>query len=116
MNILAVVDDLLFTSKISGALEPAGHSVKVLSSPAAALIHTHTHRPDLVIVDLGVQGGDPIDMIRILKTELALPVLAFTRHTDLDGQQRASEWGCDRVVARSEFFLDINAIVGSMGI
>ena len=112
--ILAVVEDLLFTSKITGALEPMGRSVKVIPDPLAAMAHARTKRPSLVIVDLGLERGDPFELIKALKTEMSLPVLAYTRHTDIGGQQRARDLGCDKVVARSEFFGNLSTIVGSL--
>jgi DNA-binding response OmpR family regulator len=111
--ILAVVDDLLFASKITGALEPTGYSLQVIPDPLAATAHARTKRPSLVIVDLGLERGDPFELIKALKTEMSLPVLAYTRHTDINGQKRAIALGCDKVVARSEFFSNIPIIVGS---
>ncbi len=102
--ILAVVEDLLFTSKITGALEPMGCSVQVIPDPSAAIAHARSSKPTLVIVDLGIERGDPFELINALKTELSLPVLAYTRHTDTSGQQKAKTLGCDKVVARSELF------------
>jgi DNA-binding response OmpR family regulator len=112
--ILAVVDDLLFSSKITGALEPMGYSLQVIPDPLAAMAHARTNKPGLVIVDLGLERGDPFELIKALKTEISLPVLAYTRHTDSGGQQRAKDLGCDKVVVRSEFFNDIGNVVGSL--
>lgn len=41
-------------------------------------------------------------------------VLAYTRHTDLTGMQKAMALGCDKVVARSEFFDNIAVLVESL--
>ena len=112
--ILAVVEDLLFTSKITGALEPMGRSVKVISDPSAAIAHARSSKPTLVIIDLGIERGDPFELINALKAEMSLPILAYTRHTDTSGQQKAKTLGCDKVVARSEFFANIGVIVGSL--
>lgn len=112
--ILAVADDLLFTSKITGALEPAGWTVKVIADTTAAISQSRSNTPNLAIVDLGIQRGDPFELIRALKSELNVPVLAYTRHTDTTGQQKALDLGCDKVVARSEFFGDIIGNVGSV--
>ena len=116
MEILAVVDDLFLSSKITGPLEANGHSVKIIPDPAAALSHAESRHPALVIIDLGLQNGDPFEMIRLLKTNGSTPVLAYTRHTDLEGQRKAGELGCDKVVVRSEFFDNINVIVGNIAL
>jgi DNA-binding response OmpR family regulator len=115
MEILAVVGDLLLSSKITGELEPAGHAVKVLPNPSAALVHAHSQKPGAAIVDLGLDHGDPIELIRILKNELGLPVLAFGSHVDQESFEKAASVGCDKVVARSQFFGNINELVESIG-
>src|SRR3972149_5961140 len=95
--LLAVVDDLLFHSKIQGLLSPHGYAVKVIPDPVAAADHARRQRPALVIIDLGLGHGDPF--------------LAYPRHTDLTGMQKAMALGCDKVVARSEFFDNIAILV-----
>ncbi|HLB03171.1 MAG TPA: response regulator [Nitrospiria bacterium] len=114
--LLAVVDDLLFHSKIQGLLSPHGYTVKVIPDPVAAADHARRQRPALVIIDLGLGHGDPFELIKVIKGELALPVLAYTRHTDLTGMQKAMALGCDKVVARSEFFDNIAILVESLAL
>lgn len=115
MQILAVVDDLLLSSKITGELA-AGHSVRILTNPSAALVHAQTTRPAAAIVDLGLAHGDPVELIRILKNELGIPVVAFGSHVDRAILEKAVGVGCDKVVPRSQFFGNISEIVGSLGL
>ncbi len=80
----------------------------------AAADHARRQRPALVIIDLGLGHGDPFELIKVIKGELALPILAYTRHTDLNGQRQALILGCDKVVARSEFFDNLYILVVSL--
>ena len=113
MDILAVVDDLLLGSKVSGTLSQSGHTVRMMANPTQALAHAREKKPSLVIVDLGIQHGDPFEMIRSIKSELGLPVIAYTNHTDVTGLEKAATAGADKVAARSEFFANMTTIVGS---
>src|SRR6187200_1805039 len=50
--ILAILDDLLFTSKIKTTGKQMGVSISVARSREAALAEMRAHRPSLVIFDL----------------------------------------------------------------
>jgi CheY-like chemotaxis protein len=112
--ILAVVDDLLFHSKIEGALKPHGYTLQFAADPVAAADQARQHPPAAVIVDLGLGRGDAFELIKTVKADLGLPILAYTRHTDLTGMQKALSLGCNKVVPRSEFFDHIDILVGSL--
>ena len=104
MEIVAIVDDLLSSSKITGSLQPHGHKVRVLGSPIAALDYIRASKPGLVIIDLGINLGNPFEVIRSIKRRSDLPILAYTNHTDKDGIEKAKSLGCDKVEPRSNFF------------
>jgi DNA-binding response OmpR family regulator len=111
MEILAVLDDLLFSSKISGALSSGGHAVRIVADPSAALNQIETQKPSVVIVDLGLQRGDPYELIRKLKTDSGVPVLAYTHHMDTAGREKALEAGATKVVSRSQFIGEMESLV-----
>lgn len=104
MEIVAIVDDLLFSSKITGSLQPHGHKVKVLGSPGPALDYIRSSKPGLVIIDLGLNLGNPFELIQNIKKEDDLHILAYTNHTDKEGIEKATSLGCNKVVPRSLFF------------
>lgn len=114
MEIVAVVDDLLSSSKITGSLQPHGHKVRVLGNPGPALDYIRSSKPGLVIIDLGLNLGNPFEVIRSIKRQSDLPILAYTNHTDRDGIEKATSLGCDKVVARSTFFDTMPYLVGSL--
>jgi DNA-binding response OmpR family regulator len=114
MEILAVLDDLLFSSNISGALAPRGHAVRIAADTAAVPRLIESKKPAVVIVDLGIQKGDPFELIRLLKSASGIPVLAYTHHMDAAGQEKAMEAGATKVVSRSQFIKEIGDIVETM--
>jgi two-component system, OmpR family, response regulator MtrA len=114
MEILAVLDDLFFSSKISSSLEPLGHSVRILTDPSTAINRFKSQKPALVIVDLGLQRGDPFELIRDLKREPGVTILAYTNHMDTAGLEKAREAGADKVVSRSLFSGEMAMLVDSL--
>lgn len=75
--------DLLFGSKVEGALRAAGHEV---TRPGQAA--------DILVVDLNEPGLEwPEDS--------GIPRLGFYAHTDQETRRRADEAGFDLVVPRS---------------
>ena len=65
---------------------------------------------ELVVVDLS--RPDALDGVRRLRVEgSAARVVAYGRHTEAERLAEARAAGCDEVLARSEFFADIVAIL-----
>jgi hypothetical protein len=88
--------DLLFGSKLQGALRAAGH--EVLPSEAEA---------DVLVVDL---TADPDERIAA-SAGAGAPRLGFYAHVEQDVRRRAEEAGFDRVVPRSRMAREPAALV-----
>jgi hypothetical protein len=91
--------DLLFGSKLQGALRAAGHE------PVAA-----TDEADVLVIDLTDEPDVRIDQARAAR----VPRLAFYSHVEQDVRRRAEEAGIERVVPRSRMARDAAALVESM--
>lgn len=85
--------DLLFGSKVEGALRAAGHEV-TRSGEAA----------DIAIVDLNEPG-------LAWPEDAGVPRLGFYAHTDQETRRRAEEAGFDLVVPRSRMNREGPALV-----
>jgi hypothetical protein len=85
--------DLLFGSKVEGALRAAGHEVE-----------RNGERPDVVVVDL----TDP-DLPWPDAT--GVPRLGFYSHVDQETRRRAEDAGFDLVVPRSRMNREAAALV-----
>ena len=66
-KILAVVDDLLFTVKISDAAKRAGLDVEFLKSELDVVEKAKHDHPLLIIIDLNNNSVPPLDLILKLK-------------------------------------------------
>jgi hypothetical protein len=85
-RIALLCPDLLFGSKVQGALRAAGHEVVAPDAPA-----------DLLVVDLTADVEERLDAVR----QADVPTLGFYSHVEQDVRRAAEEAGVTRVVPRS---------------
>jgi CheY-like chemotaxis protein len=104
--ILALLDDLMFTSKIKTAAKQLGVPIVFARSPAAALTEMRKEAPTLVILDLNNPRTDPLGTVASMKADPALasiPTLGFASHVQTDVIEAARRAGVGEVLARSAF-------------
>ncbi len=100
--ILAIVDDLLFRSKLETAAAQLGTPLTITADANPAL------RPgsgwSRVLIDLNLSRGDSLVMIRNLRAaHPETPVIGYYSHVQRDLPQQALEAGCTKVLPRSAF-------------
>lgn len=116
--ILAVVDDLMFVSKIKTAGSQLGATVTFARSADAALAAMRTSAPSLVIFDLNNPRTDPLGIVGAMKRDPALssiPTVGFASHVQTDVIDRARQAGVDEVLARSAFTMRLAEILTPRG-
>ena len=112
--VLAVVDDLMFTSKIKATAGQLGVNVTFARSSDAALSGMRTNSPGLVILDLNNPRTDPLGTVAAMKKDPALasiPTLGFVSHVHTELIEAARAAGVDDVVARSAFAARLTEIL-----
>jgi len=112
--ILAVLDDLMFTSKIKTAANQLGVPVAFARSREAALANMRKNAPSLVIFDLNNPRTDPLGTVGAMKGDPALasiPTLGFASHVQTDVIEAARQAGVDEVLARSAFTMQLGEIL-----
>src|SRR5512138_253515 len=105
-NIIAVVDDLFFASKIRGTGEQVGARTQFVKSIPDAIAKARDEPPALVIVDLNAGCCEAVELAREFKGDDSLktiPLLGFFSHVQVELQQAAFQAGFDRVMPRSAF-------------
>jgi ActR/RegA family two-component response regulator len=114
-NVLVVVDDLFFLTKIQTTLKHLGLTAQVLRQCAAIQAHVKAAvTPVLAIVDLTLRTDNAIAIISAMRaTDCKVPVaiLAFGAHVAVEMQQQALQAGADRVVAKSAFSQHLPALI-----
>ena len=112
--ILAILDDLLFTSKIRTTAKQLGTTVTVARSAESALAEMRANRPSLVIFDLDNPRTDPLRIVAAMKADAglaAIPTVGFVSHVQVDLINAAREAGVAQVMARSAFAEQLPAIL-----
>jgi PleD family two-component response regulator len=114
--IVCVLDDLLFSIKISTAAKAIGAEVYFERTPGMALSRIREKRPSLVILDLNSTKLDPLDVIVQLKSDpdtRGIKTLGFVSHVHSDTIAAARDAGIDEVLARSAFSARLGEILSS---
>ena len=104
--ILALVDDLMFRSKIKSIATQRGVGVTFAGSSEAALAAMRGQLPALVIFDLNNQRADPLGTMAAMKNDAALAsirTVGYVSHVDVDTINAARAAGVGEVLARSAF-------------
>lgn len=107
MRIALLCPDLLFGSKVEGALRAAGHEVTRFDGEEMA--RAAVPDSDLLVVDL----GDPAYDGAAMGAE-PLPTLGFYSHVDQETRRRADDAGFDLVVPRSRMAREMGQLVDGL--
>jgi CheY-like chemotaxis protein len=106
-DVLALVDDLFFQSKMAETARHVGVTLQTVSSGAALVAAlaapAAATAPRLLLVDLNARQG-PLEAIESLHASgNQLPVIAFLSHVQVELAERARAAGCQQVMPRSQF-------------
>jgi len=112
--ILAVLDDLMFTSKIRTTASQLGVTVVFARSSEAALAKMGEHAPALVILDLNNPRTDALGLVAAMKQDAALASIAtlgFASHVQTEVITAARQAGVGEVLSRSAFTMQLADIL-----
>ena len=104
--ILCVLDDLMFSVKISTAAKAVQAPIAFERAAANVLDRIRAERPELVIFDLNSSRLRPLETIAAIKNDSdisATRTLGYVSHVQSDVIAAARAAGCDEVLARSAF-------------
>jgi PleD family two-component response regulator len=113
-KILAVVDDLLFTVKISDAAKRAGLEAEFVKSEKDVMDKATHEKPLLIIFDLNNNSVQPLELIAKLKSDGDLrhiSLIGYLSHVQGELKQKAQEAGANIVMARSAFSQNLPQIL-----
>lgn len=115
-GVIALVDDLMFASRIAEATRPSGISVSRVRTPEALLEQCREAAPGLVLLDLDADRLDPLRAIRELAADPGLAgvrMVGFVSHVDAERTRAAREAGCE-VLSRGAFVRDLPALAAGL--
>jgi CheY-like chemotaxis protein len=104
--IVCLVDDLIFSIKLSTAAKALGVQMYFERVPDMVVPTIREKKPSLVILDLNSTKLRPLDVVARLKGDPELQhidTLGFVSHVQSDLIAAARQAGIDQVLARSAF-------------
>ncbi len=102
-DVVYLVQDMLFTSKIREAAKAFGLSVQATRDPAA-LVANAAGNAKLVIVDLRLPFAlDALTALAANPTAKDVPSIGFIDHEKTDVMAEALARGCSQVMAKGQF-------------
>ena len=104
-RVLAVVNDLFFSVKISEAAKRNGLALEFVKDSVEVLAKAK-EKPSLIVFDLNFDAVEPLDLITKLKASAetkSVSLLGYLSHLQSELKVQAQDAGCDMVMARSAF-------------
>ena len=115
--VLIVEDEPVIRGLLSGALDGAGLDVATVDMAQYALEAVKSHRPDVVLLDLGMprgtmQGMDFLVLLRETEDWKALPVIILSGYGDIVNRDVTTRLGVRAVLSKpiADFSILIRAI------
>jgi DNA-binding response OmpR family regulator len=94
-TVLVVDDEARIVQLARDYLEHAGFTVLTAADGPSALESVRRHRPDLVVLDIGLPGLDGLDVTRELRRDSAIPIVMLTARDDELDKLLGLELGAD---------------------
>ena len=101
--VLLVEDDEDSRRIVRTTLTRAGYAMVEAVTGPDDVTAAHTHRPDVILMDIQLPGFDGVAATRRMKADPALqhiPILAVTSYVMSDDESRALEAGCSGLIAK----------------
>ena len=92
-RILIVEDERITAEHLQDILTDLGYTVTAhVASGAAAILEAERTSPDLVLMDIHIEGDmDGVETARVLRERFSLPAVYLTAHADTQTLHRARE-------------------------
>jgi two-component system KDP operon response regulator KdpE len=99
-QILVIEDDPAIRRVLRALLEAAGFRLIEAATAARATIEAGSHKPDLLLVDLGLPDGDGLAVIREVRAWSPVPIIVLSARTAEEQKIAALDAGADDYVAK----------------
>ena len=117
-RILVAVDDLFFLAKIQETARQLKVNVE-LAKTDKELLAKAENPPSLIILDLNSTGLKPLATIAKIRHNPLLkktPMIGFLSHLQADLKLKAQDAGCDLVMPRSAFSMNLPSLLRRHGL
>jgi PAS domain S-box-containing protein len=113
-RILVVDDNADVLHTIAAYLRPGGHEVLEAADGEGALQAAEVHRPDVVLLDIGLPGMDGYEVARRIRQRpwgRDVTIVAMSGWGQEDDKRQAAEAGCDRHLTKPADVEEIERIL-----
>jgi len=99
-RILVIEDDAGIRSVLRVLLETDGYRIVEADTAARGEIEARTHKPDLLLVDLGLPDGDGLSVIRRVRAWSPVPIIVLSARTQEEQKIASLDAGADDYVTK----------------
>jgi two-component system KDP operon response regulator KdpE len=99
-RILLIEDDAGIRNVVRVLLETHGYRIVEAGTVARAEVEARSHKPDLLLVDLGLPDGDGLNVIRRVRSWSAVPIVVLSARTQEEQKIAALDAGADDYVTK----------------
>ena len=94
-QVLAVEDEPDIRNILRALLEGDGYRFREAETAERGEIEARSHKPDLLLVDLGLPDGNGIDLIRRIRAWSPVPIIVLSVREEEPDKVAALELGAD---------------------
>jgi DNA-binding response OmpR family regulator len=113
-KILVVEDDKSLRETLSYNLEQQGYIVEAVRDGRAAIATARQLQPDLIVMDVMIPGLDGMEVTRILRGEMSVPILMLTARGEEIDRVLGLEMGADDYMTKPFSMRELLARVKAM--
>lgn len=116
-EVLALVDDLFFSSKIASTARLCSVPLRLLQTPRELVQAADPEKVKLIIVDLNGRTTEPVQAIQELKGSSdrdPIPILAYYSHVQNELAEEARKAGAQWILPRSAFSARLAGILADL--
>ena len=99
-QVLVVEDEPAIRNVLAVLLEAEGYRVIEADTALRAEIESRSHKPDLLLIDLGLPDGDGIAIIRRVRAWSPMPIVVLSARTQEEQKIAALDAGADDYVTK----------------
>jgi two-component system KDP operon response regulator KdpE len=108
-QVLVIEDEPAIRAVLRVLLEAEGYRCIEADSAMRAEIEARSHKPDLLLIDLGLPDGDGLTVIRRVRAWSAVPIVVLSARTMEEQKIAALDAGADDYVAKPFSALELLA-------
>ena len=118
-SVLVVEDDRAVRNLIATTLETSHYRFIVAENGRSAIMQAQTHRPDVILLDLGLPDMDGVQVITAIRQTMTAPIIVVSARSEDQDKIKALDAGADDYLTKpfnvDELLARLRAAIRRMG-